>query len=360
MYAKLRRWWPVVKSLFLLALIFFIGRLVYTDLTRPDLDLQAHAPHPGWLLLAGVLYLLWFTGSTAYWRALLASFHRRPPLLATIRAYYVGQLGKYVPGKAWALLVRANLIYPFGVGRGLATLTAFYEVLTTMASGSLFALVLLALFGTDSPQPLTWQMLKLEVPAGAAVDRKVSVLLCASFLCVYGGPILPPLFNWVVHHVSLPFRDKAAPVPRIRMTVLLKGIALTLTGWAFLGCSLLAVVRAVCGPDLPWSPAMAGRVLGLMALAWFGGFIFLPAPGGIGAREYLIVLFLTPELRQATNGNDDMATALALVVAVVMRLLTVAAELLASACLYWLPVKPAAGAAAPDAVDPAIPAGEAP
>src|SRR5207248_4039587 len=124
-----------------------------------------------------------------YWRALLASFDLRPPLAPTVRAYYIGQLGKYVPGKAWALLLRANLIHPFGVGRGMATLTAFYEVLTTMASGALLALVLLAVFGTDSPQSLTWEMLKLEVPAGALVDRKVSVLLCAFFLCVYGGPI---------------------------------------------------------------------------------------------------------------------------------------------------------------------------
>src|SRR5580692_4694720 len=127
MIAKLRKLWPFVKWAFFLLLAFFIGRLFYRDLTRPELweHVRGHGVHVGWLLLAGVLYLLWFTGSTVYWRALLASFKLRPPLLPAIRAYYIGQLGKYVPGKAWALLLRANLIHPFGVGRGMATLTAF-------------------------------------------------------------------------------------------------------------------------------------------------------------------------------------------------------------------------------------------
>jgi uncharacterized membrane protein YbhN (UPF0104 family) len=308
-------------------------------------------------LLAAILYLLWFTGSTAYWRVLLASMDQHPPLLAIVRAYYIGQLGKYVPGKAWALLLRANLIYPFGVGRGVATLTAFCEVLTTMASGALFALVLLAVFpGKPSAQQWTWetfmQMVRLEVPAGAAVGRKVSVLLCAFFLGAYGAPILPPVFNRLVHHVSLPFRDRDTPVPRVRWLVLLKGIGLTLFGWAFLGGSLLAVLRAVGGPDLPWSAPMAGRVLGVMALAWFGGFIFLPAPGGLGAREILIVIFLTPELLSAMDAGAENARVLAELVAVVMRLMTMVVELLALGALYWLPVKPAATMSSPSGESP--------
>jgi hypothetical protein len=286
--------------------------------------------------------------------------------LSVVRAYYIGQLGKYVPGKAWALLLRANLIYPFGVGRGVATLTAFYEVLTTMASGALFAVVLLAIFGTDSAAPLSWdtfvQVVRLKAPAEAAVDRKVSVLLCAFFLCAYGVPILPPVFNWVVHHVSLPFRDKAAPVPRVQTAVLSKGICLTLIGWAFLGGSLLAVVQAVCGPDLRWTVPMAGRVLGLMALAWFGSFIFLPAPGGLGAREYLVVLFLTPDLLPAADGVAEHARALAVLVAVVMRLMTVVVELLASAGLYWLlpPPNPPPLAGGGQGGGAAVPSGETP
>ncbi len=58
--------------------------------------------------------------------------------------------------------------------------------------------------------------------------------------------------------------------------------------WAgcYLGCSLLAVVRAFCGPELPWSWGLAGRVVGGMAL-WPGLAAFRadPRPGGLGARR---------------------------------------------------------------------------
>ncbi len=362
MYAKLRRFWPLVKVVFLLALIFFIGRFCYHDLAQPEL--WQRSLHPAWLLVAGVCYLLWFVGSSVYWRALLASFKQEPPLGATVRAYYIGQLGKYVPGKAWALLMRANLIHPAGVSRGLATLTSFYEVLTTMASGALVAVVLFAVFGHDTGAALDWpafvQIVKLDVPEGAVLDRKIIVLVAAMLLCLYVGPILPPLFNRVIHHVSLPFRDKNAPAPRFRTTVLLKGIVLTAVGWLFLGCSLLAVVRAFCGPDLPWSWGLAGRMVGGMALAWVGGFLVLFAPGGLGAREYLIVLFLAPELMALPNTEAGQARALALLIAGALRVVSLAAELLASAALYWLPVKPVPVTGPPIPGDSDNPTGETP
>jgi glycosyltransferase 2 family protein len=363
MYAKLRKLWPFVKWAFFVVLAFYIGRMFYQDLTRPDLHLFERDLHPGWLLLAALLYLMWFGGSTFYWRDLLASFNRRPPLLATARAYYIGQLGKYVPGKAVALLMRANLIHPFGVGRGLATLTAFYEVLTTMASGALVALLLFAFFGNDTPESLSWhalpQIVKLQLPADVAIDRKDAALLCAFFVCAYGVPILPPIFNWVVHHVSLPFRRKDALVPRFQLAVLLKGILFTSIGWLFLGSSLIAVVYAVCGPELDWTPAKAGRMMAFMALGWFGSFV-IPVPGGLGPREGLIVLFLTPEILTATNGDVDRARALAIVVALVMRLMCVTAELAAAGALYWLPMRLLQGVAVPAVSAESSPSGEGP
>ncbi len=363
MYAKLRKLWPIFKWIFFVALAFYIGRIFYQDLTRPDLNIFERRIELGWLSLAALLYLLWFVGSTFYWRDLLASFNRRPPLLAIVRAYYIGQLGKYVPGKAAALLIRANLIHPFGVGRGLATLTAFYEVLTTMASGALVALLLFAFLGQGTPESLSWhtlaQIVKLQLPADVAIDHKVAALLCGFFLCAYGGPILPPIFNWVVHHVSLPFRGKDAPVPRFQLTVLLKGILYTSIGWLFLGCSLIAVVYAVCGPELEWTLAKAGRIMAFMALGWFGSFV-IPVPGGLGPREGLIVLFLTPEILTATNGDVDRARALAIVVALVMRLMCVTAELAAAAALYWLPMRLLQGAALPPLSAESSPSGERP
>ena len=44
-----------------------------------------------------------------FWYRLLRQLGQRPTALAAVRAYYIGHLGKYLPGKACALLLRATL-----------------------------------------------------------------------------------------------------------------------------------------------------------------------------------------------------------------------------------------------------------
>ena len=101
MQGKLRRGWPVVKALVSLAILFFIGRSFARDLAKPELWEQPIAF--GWLLPAGLLYLAGLSACALYWRRLLQHIGQRPTVAGTLRAYFIGQLGKYVPGKALAL-----------------------------------------------------------------------------------------------------------------------------------------------------------------------------------------------------------------------------------------------------------------
>ena len=63
-------------------------------------------------------------------------------------------LGKYLPGKAWALVLRATLIRGPEVRLSVAGLSSFYEVLTTMAAGVLLAALL---FGLQVPSNLVFR-----------------------------------------------------------------------------------------------------------------------------------------------------------------------------------------------------------
>ena len=169
MKEKLRRCWPVLKVVLATALLLLIGRRFFLDLQRPELWQRPLGVN--WLALAGLLYLAGLAFSAWYWRRLLGQLDREPPWYATLRAYYVGHLGKYVPGKAWAVVLRATLIHASGTSVGLAALTTFYEVLVTMASGVLVAVLLFAclappgvggvgpggdgLMGGDCPPPPT-------------------------------------------------------------------------------------------------------------------------------------------------------------------------------------------------------------
>ena len=56
-----------------------------------------------------------------------------------LRAYLVSHLGKYVPGKAMVVVMRAGMSVPFGARGATAAIATFYETLVMMASGGLLA-----------------------------------------------------------------------------------------------------------------------------------------------------------------------------------------------------------------------------
>src|SRR5260370_7892092 len=151
MRAWLRKSWPLLKAVLALAILVAIGRQFVRDLSRPEL--WQRSLHPGWLVLSAACYLLGLGFSALYWYRLLAALGQRPSLLRTLRAHYIGQMGKYLPGKAWALLLRSNLVRSPTTRVGVAVLTSFYEVFLTMLSGALLAAVSFGLQAADFTPP---------------------------------------------------------------------------------------------------------------------------------------------------------------------------------------------------------------
>src|SRR5262245_20668248 len=141
MQQTLRRWWPALKILLTVAILGLIAWRFARDLkSEPDLFRRPLAW--AWLLPASLCYLGGLSLSALYWRRLMLHLDQPAPLPTTFRAYFVGQLGKYVPGKALALVLRAGFMRRAGTSVGYAGLTAFYEVLVTMAAGAFVALLL--------------------------------------------------------------------------------------------------------------------------------------------------------------------------------------------------------------------------
>ena len=120
-------------------------------------------------------------------------------------------------------VMRMSMASSAGVRPGTAALTAAYETLTTMAAGALVAAVLIGCKATSDPT-LIWMALGLLMLAGV--------------------PILPGVFNPLVRRLSGRF-TAGQPLPRLPAVALPIGLAVTACGWALLGASLFAVVRAV-------------------------------------------------------------------------------------------------------------------
>jgi hypothetical protein len=342
MRAWLRKSWPVLKALLAVAIVAAIGRQFARDLQSPEL--WRRPLRLEWLVVSGALYLLGLGCSALFWYRLLRSLGERPFGPAAVRAYYLGHLGKYLPGKAWALLMRATLVQGAGVRLGVAAMTSLYEVLTTMAAGVLLAALVLPLQLSDSPPDTSLSVLRrllaLEVPDTSAVDRRGIVLLTAILLCAVGIPILPAVFNRIIQRLTLRFRQgDAAPLPPVRTIVLLEGLLLTAIGWLLLGASLWTTCQAVLDHPQAWNWETSLRYTAFLALAYVAGFVILIVPSGLGVREFFLTLFLVPEIRPLLSGAEAEATATATVVLIVLllRLAWTAAEVVMAGVVYWLP-----------------------
>lgn len=333
MSRKWRRLWPIIKALLWLGLLALIGRQFARDLQRPELGQRPL--HAGWLLLSSLLYVLGLGLSALYWDRLLGHLGARPPLGTALRAYYIGHLGKYVPGKAWALLLRTSLVSGHGVGVGLAALTSFYEVLTTMAAGVLVAAVLFTVLGTGvapvgdelSIETLRHLLLR-EQPGESGVPWLAAVLVSALMFGAFLVPLHPAIFNRLARRMVGSLADASGWYPRIRLVYLLEGLALAAVGWLFLGASFAAALRGILGVDWPLFDVRTARLPAIMGLSYVIGFVVVIAPGGLGVREFLLTLLLTPELVGVQGMGNEDARATVVLAVLVLRLVWTAAELI--------------------------------
>jgi glycosyltransferase 2 family protein len=349
MQARLRRWWPILKAIFTIAILVAIGRRFALDLEIPQKGLQRSLQElwqslvrPGWLAAAAALYIVGLGFSAIYWYRLLWELDQRPGLLAAIRAYYVGHFGKYLPGKAWAVFLRAGLVRGARVSFPRAVLTTFYEVLVTMAGGAVLAVVLLAFLAPETAPGMDWhalgQLLTGREPQGG-IDRKVLMAMGVLLLLPIGIPILPPVYNWIIARMATRIRQRygiTGPLPHVHLVSMMEGLAVTACGWLFLGGSLLAVLHALMNQGPAFTAGNVALYSAYLALAYVAGFIIFPLPSGLGVREFFLTLFLTPELAQLMGSNEGAAK-LAIAVAILLRLVWTAAEVVVVPTLYFLP-----------------------
>ena len=342
MRSWVRKAWPLLKALLTIAILIAIGRQFARDLSKPEL--WQRPLHPGWMVLSAALYLLGLGFSAVYWYRLLIDCGQHPSFLDAVRAHYIGQMGKYLPGKAWALFLRSSLVRNSRTRVGVAVLTSFYEVFTTMSSGALLAAVLFAWRADDLLSLPDWHTLgRLFAHDGAGtgpVDPKIPVLLAVLLLLAIGIPTLPWIFNRLVRRIALPFRDAdAAPLPTVRISSTLEGLLLTPGCWLLMGTSLWAALEAA-ELDPAWSWESWGRYTAFIALAYVAGFIIVIVPSGLGVREALLLVFLVPDIGQRLGMGEAAARSTAALAVILLRLLWTAGELVVVGVLYWLPAAP--------------------
>lgn len=316
-----QRAWPILKWLLFAVMVWFVAQrgreLWQTDQT---VDLTVHW---GWLVPAAITYWLGWLPAVWFWRRMMRSLGQRVSRFDAIRAYYCGHLGKYVPGKATVLVIRAALLKDRGCRPAIAALTAGYETLTTMGAGAAIAVALAPL----AVSPSLWE----QVPSSLRTLRTQPVLLpiAVVILTIAVMPLVSRLFSRVALKLLPPEMRREDRNLKISTSLLLRGLPVLALMWVLHSVSLGCTLQSVSDTPLDWSgwPAWLAAV----SLATFLGFVVLIAPGGVGVREYVLI--------ESLRHHPGISSQQAVLAALLLRGVWFATEILAAAVLYWLPAR---------------------
>ncbi|MEU4835116.1 lysylphosphatidylglycerol synthase domain-containing protein [Streptosporangium sp. NPDC023615] len=260
-------------------------------------------------------------GGMMTWRALLADLGSPLPLRAGARVFFVGQLGKYIPGSLWPVIAQMEMGRELGVPRSRSAAAFFLTLPVQLGSGLLVAGVTLSATLPGSVAPYAWAFLLVPVLATAFQPRVVNAVLGFGLRRLGREPLERPLTRRGV----------------------LTALGWALAGWTAYGLHLAAIVtdldpRVSTGSagspgSAGWSAlSVAAFCVGAFALSWCLGIMTFVVPAGAGVREVAMVAVLAPVL----EGGPAIAVALC------SRIVIIAGDLLCAG-LAGLAARRAAG-----------------
>ncbi|WP_246083807.1 lysylphosphatidylglycerol synthase domain-containing protein [Nonomuraea diastatica] len=213
-----------------------------------------------WPALAGALVAVVaaLLGAMLIWRTLLSDLGSPLPLRAAAKVFFVGQLGKYIPGAIWPVLAQMEMGRDLGVPRSRSAAAFFLMMPIQLATGLLVTLVTLG-----------W-------------DRYGWLLLFLPLLLVL---LEPKVVNGVIGYALRRLKREPLERPLTR-----RGMLAAL-GWALAGWTAYGVHFFFIAPQ--------GGLLfaiGAFALSWCLGILTFVVPAGAGVREVVMVGVLAPHL----------------------------------------------------------------
>ncbi|HEX4812207.1 MAG TPA: lysylphosphatidylglycerol synthase domain-containing protein [Nonomuraea sp.] len=213
-----------------------------------------------WGSLAGALVAVVaaLLGAMLTWRTLLADLGSPLPVRPAAKVFFVGQLGKYIPGAVWPMLAQMEMGRDLGVPRSRSAAAFFLMMPVQLATG------LLVTLGTLGWERYGWLLLLIPPLLVLLEPRVVNAVIGFGLRRLGREPLERPLTR--------------------------RGM-LTALGWAVAGWAAYGVHLYFVAPQ--------GGLLfavGAFALSWCLGIMTFVVPAGAGVREVAMVAVLAPQL----------------------------------------------------------------
>jgi hypothetical protein len=249
-----------------------VGLAVWALWSRwPDVERAVSRLDARYLAAAAAVTVLNLVLTGLAWRSVVADLGARLPYGLAARVFFVGQVGKYVPGSLWPVIVQAELARRH-VARRLTASATVLLLLLSAATALLVVLVALPFAPEGAAgSGVRWAAL-LVLPAAALLHPAVVGRLLDRGLRLLGRDPLP---RWT----SLPGTAIST--------------AWTIAAWLAAGLQVWLLAVPLGAPATWRTFALA---VGGYALAWAVGLVVVVAPAGAGARELALAAVLSPVL----------------------------------------------------------------
>ncbi|NHI20306.1 flippase-like domain-containing protein [Phycicoccus endophyticus] len=270
---------------------------VLAALARNWDQVSAELARLGWpvlglsLLLATLAPVLTLLG----WRRILAELgsdlHRAP----AASVFFVGQLGKYVPGSVWSVLAQAEMGVRLGVPRRRMAVTSLVSIVLAALCGGLVGVVALPRLLSRGHTGATGWVLAGALALGAVL-------------------LWPPLLNGLVER-GLRLLRRPPLEHGLGAGAVLETVGWFTAAWLCAGVGVAVLVHELA----PAASLLDLVVVGVcgFALASAVGQVSVVLPAGLGVRDGVLALLLV----------TVMPASAAAAVVVVARFLTVVADL---------------------------------
>lgn len=277
-----RPWVRGIQWLAGLAIVVLAARSLarnWADLSAQPLEWRVR---PGWLLLSALLVWTMYALLVVAWRTMLAGWGQRLDGWTAARIWTVSSLGKYLPGKVWAVAGMALMAQRAGIAPWAATGSAVVLQVLAIGTGAAIA----GLTGRSAIEAA-------HRGAGGAL-----LLLIGGAVAGVALLLWPPFLTRLLRLAAPDAEARGAPAA----AGIVFGIVANAVAWLGYGAALWCLSRGLLS-EVRLRPELAVAVF---TASYLAGFLALFAPGGIGVREGLFILMLQGPL------GIGAATALAL------------------------------------------------
>jgi glycosyltransferase 2 family protein len=225
------------------------------------------------------------------WRDILVGLRVDMPWRIGMRAFFTSQLGKYLPGSVWPVIVQMEAGHARGASRRTMLAANLVTIVLSCAVGLSLAAALLPLSDTHALSHYWWLLLVLPFLIALLHPRALPRVLDGVFAVMHRPPL-----------------DDRLPVPNT-----VRAAGWSVSSFIFQGLSISILALALGGGGF----STVLLCIGGMSLAVSAGVLFIPAPAGAGVRDVILTLVL----RATLSGGQALA------VVVASRVLLIVADL---------------------------------